>query len=185
MFLNNIEQTDSKLCFCSTHAKPSIVRDISHSTIIKTELFPQDIFLSLWEWDKTKPDDLYLDLCDWPLWRRWPCWWRSGGSRSRLPPWVKNGRCSAACGEWRHPTLAWSSHATGNTPTGGEEEKKRIVATESERSVNMSRGDGWRETERRKTPNGDTNTMTGQKAILLANSCAGWMTGETKRDAVI
>lgn len=36
-----------------------------------------------------------------------------------------------------------------------------------------------------KTPNSDTDTMTGTKAILLANSNAGWVTGETQRDAVI
>ncbi len=140
------------------------------------------------------PSDLYLDLCDWPLWQRWPCWWRSGGSRSRLPPWVKNGRCSAACGEWRHPTLAWSSHTTGNTPTGKrkeEKERRRVVSTESQIRVDMSRKEKkrWmkkaRGRERGKTPNSDTDTMTGTKAILLANSNAGWVTGETQRDAVI
>lgn len=63
----------------------------------------------------------YLVPYDWPLWRWWLYWWHSGESHSLLPPWVKNGRCSAACGGWRHPAQAWSSQTmTGNTPQGRE-----------------------------------------------------------------
>lgn len=146
----------------------------------------------------------YLGPYDWPLWRWWLCWWRSGESRSLLPPWVKNGRCSAACGGWRHPAQAWSSHTmTGNTPQGkgerrggvekrasNKEEDKRKERTEewkmkmSRRSVKkerrmikgMGRGGGGRGREKReKTKTVMQIPWQETKAILLAHSDQGWV----------
>ena len=130
---------------------------------------------------------LYLGPCDWPLWRWLLCWWLSGGSRSPPPPWVKNGRCSAACGEWRHPTLACSMHTTGKHHReegmaeerggeggGGGEGRGGGAGQESHKVMVVRRGVGWerereREIERERhthTPKSDANTVTDTKPLV-------------------
>lgn len=70
---------------------------------------------------------------------------------------MKNGRCSAACGEWHHPTPACSMHTTGKTP------KRR-------------RGGGGRRGRRRRTRSG------AQVKVMVVRSGMKWDDREKERE---
>lgn len=129
----------------------------------------------------------YLGPCDWPLWRWWLCWWLSGESRSPLPPWVKNGRCSAACGEWRHPTLACSMHTTG------KHHREEIAEEEEEEEERGRKSHKWWlwGGERDEREKGETHRRVmripwqTQSHLLAVNSEAGWVMKETHREIIV
>lgn len=123
----------------------------------------------------------------WPL--PWPLWLTSLATMTLLMTVWRKSFSPATLGEkremfsclWRMASSNASLEFTRDRQhTNG---KRRRVATESERSVNMSRREmDDREREKENTKRVIQIPWQGHKAMLLANSCVGWVTGETQRD---
>ncbi len=157
--------------------------------------------MKCWNAAKMTPSSSGDERCapQWPL--PWPLWLTSLAAMTLLMTVWRKSFSPATLGEkremfsclWRmassNASLEFThdrQHANGEEKRR-EREKKSSIHREPDKSGHEKKR--WmkkaRGRERGKTPNSDTDTMTGTKAILLANSNAGWVTGETQRDAVI
>lgn len=147
-------------------------------------------------------------LTQWPL--PWPLWLTSLAAMTLLITVWRKSFSPATLGEkremfsclWRmassNASLEFTrdrQHANGEKRERErrkeEKKKRRVVATESQVRVDMSRRKRekrWMKKARGREGRHQTVIQIpwqGQKPFLLANSNAGWVTGETQRDAVI